>query len=1447
MASKANIGAKITLEGEKEYRQAISEINKSQNVLKSELKAVSAEFDGNANSIEALRAKNTVLLKLHEEQEKRLQTLRGALEDANKQYGEGSKQSQDWQIKLNNAYVNLNNLDKELDSNKKYLDEAKTSTNSTAKSIDNFGKEIKSVKEDTLDLGDVLKANLASQAIIEGVKSLGNAAKNAAQGVVDLATNAAAYADDMMTISTQTGISTDKLQAYNYMAELTDVSLEDMTKSMAKNIKSMSNAQSGSAKYADAYKRLKVEVTESNGKLRDSEDVYWDVIDALKNVKDQTERDSISMQLFGKSAQELNPLISIGSEGVANFTKEAERMGAILDDKTLNSLGAADDALQRFTQASDIAKRKIGAEMAPAFTEAADKITDKITEMDGSFGNFAGGALNVAVDGLGWIIDNANYITGGIGGIAAAMATFKAGSAIQTGMDLAIKGWQTYKNVTEAATIAQYALNVAQNLSPVGILATAVGALTAGMLIYKTSTGAASEATNEFKKEIEDAEEANNNYHESIKSSIQSRNDNNKSIDSEYGAIKKLSDSLYDLSDKEIKSNAEKAQMSSIVDQLNQTMPELNLSINEQTGLLNKQKSEVDKLINSNLEYAKVKAAQADLQNIAKEQYEAENRLAEAKEKINTLTDEFNSKVAINNQVMELEAKGWVWLSDSQKEYIKTNKNVLDDMSNLSNQMRITNDDISNTQNDIADLGKQWDSTNKYIGNHSDIDASTKSIDEFGNTIEETSDKTVKANEKSKKAIKELTDTYKNAVKDRTKDIKTAMGLFDEFALDTSVSGKKLMKNLQDQVQGMRDWAKNLQSLAKKGISEGLLKELQEMGPSAASQINALNKLSDAELKKYNDTWKEKSKLARKLAIDELSGLKDDTEKKIKELTKTTETELYNSGKNSANGFSKGFNDNSSHMLATVSGSMEEVIKDANKTLGIHSPSKVFEMIAQHTIEGFVLGVKNNKEMAKKSMDEIYDAILSKAQKTLDNYKVWHKVSLSEETAYWDEVRKQFKKGSQARIDADKEYLNALREAKEEEKSLNAEIYSNAQTKLDNYKVWHTMSVQDEIEYWDKIRKEITKGTQARYDADEKYLSAKKKQQEEEAELLKKQTEALNTYKDNAVKVQEDLVKNIEDANQKYNEALKSRTSEITSSMGLFSSFSANSVSGQDLLSNLQGQVTGLANWTTNLNNLKLKGIDTGLISELEQLGPSAAGEIAALNTLSESELNQYVNLWREKSRIAKDQAINELSGLKEETSTKIKELTDQANTDLTTYYNEYKKAMKDLGTSIKAPVEILKSTVTDDGKIIVENMTKSMKNEMSSKDTTDRLKSFNGIIEKSLQKLIEKAKSAGVGIAQGLTSGLQSYNLQSLNTSNQYVQNQIAGSYAINKAVSPVSGNNLSNYIGSTQKIILQTPIQIGNFNNYTSDDINTITDQMSFEVQRKVYGGGGIVLDRV
>ena len=279
-------------------------------------------------------------------------------------------------------------------------DKLTSSTKEEADALEEFGNEADKSGEKALSLGDIIKANLISDAIKAGLSALVDGFKAIGGAVSDCLQSGAAYADNLLTLSAQTGLSTDTLEKYNAVAELTDVSMDTLTNSMAKNIKSMSDARDGSKAYAEAYKKLGVEITNADGSLRDSETVYWETIDALKGITDETERDAMAMEIFGKKAQDLNTIIEMGSEGVAEYTDMAGSMGAVLGGEGLAALGALDDQMQIFSATTDATKNIIASAFAPSITSAMEGV------------NALGGAFNGLVAAVisGEGVDEAFYL-----------------------------------------------------------------------------------------------------------------------------------------------------------------------------------------------------------------------------------------------------------------------------------------------------------------------------------------------------------------------------------------------------------------------------------------------------------------------------------------------------------------------------------------------------------------------------------------------------------------------------------------------------------------------------------------------------------------------------------------------------------------------------------------------------------------------------------------------------------------------------------------------------------------------------------------------------------------------------------------------------------------------------------------------------------------------------
>lgn len=424
MANKEDtIKTKLAVDGEKEYKEACKGINGSLREIGSEMRLVSAEFADNAKSTQALTAKQDVLKKQLAEQAQKVKAAEDALRKLKeKGLDETNPAVQRMQTNLNNAKAEMVKTEKQLDS---------------------ISGELKQSKINWEAVGGVV--GKAGKAFGTALAALGTAAVGAASALAGLTVSASNYADDLITQSTFTRQSTDELQKYAYAARFVDVDMNTLTKSMGKNIKSMDNARKGSAAYSDAYKKLGVSVTGANGELRDSNDVYWECIDALGEVQNETERDALAMQLFGKSAQELNSVIDAGSEAFKGLGDEAEEMGFIMGEDAVKSLGAFNDKLQVLTAGMDGMKNSAslialpfldvlageGITILKDFSKGIQQANGDVSKMGGVVGKGISDVLNLVVKHLpGFVNMGVEMVKSLISGIAGNAPTLAA-AAVQ--------------------------------------------------------------------------------------------------------------------------------------------------------------------------------------------------------------------------------------------------------------------------------------------------------------------------------------------------------------------------------------------------------------------------------------------------------------------------------------------------------------------------------------------------------------------------------------------------------------------------------------------------------------------------------------------------------------------------------------------------------------------------------------------------------------------------------------------------------------------------------------------------------------------------------------------------------------------------------------------------------------------------------------------------------
>lgn len=375
MADNFKIGASLALDGEAEFKKAITDINKDMNVLGSEMKKVTAQFADNSNSVEALTAKQEVLNKQLNDQTLKVNTLKAALDGAKGEYGDNSDQVQQWQIKLNNAEAVLAKTESQLKQTTNQIDNFGKETNTAGNETKQLGEDFTKAEKKALSFGDVLKANLISDAVVGGIRAIGAAVAAMAQEFVQLATSAMDSADNLKKLSDETGLTTEQLQVMQYQGDDLGVSLDTMTGSMSKMINNMSSAKAGTGTAAEAFKTLGISVTDSSGNLRDSNAVYAETLAALGGVANETERTAIAQDIFGKSAVELNPLIKAGTDGLAELEAQAYATGAVMSEDTVAALDSLGDSLDHMKQSITTAAGTFVAQFAPALQEVSEGLT----------------------------------------------------------------------------------------------------------------------------------------------------------------------------------------------------------------------------------------------------------------------------------------------------------------------------------------------------------------------------------------------------------------------------------------------------------------------------------------------------------------------------------------------------------------------------------------------------------------------------------------------------------------------------------------------------------------------------------------------------------------------------------------------------------------------------------------------------------------------------------------------------------------------------------------------------------------------------------------------------------------------------------------------------------------------------------------------------------------
>jgi hypothetical protein len=208
---------------------------------------------------------------------------------------------------------------------------------------------------------------------IAGVIGLAGAAVGAAAGLTKLVMKATDTASNLVAMSDKSGIGVERLQELQYIGNQTGTSIDTMVGSITRLKRSMGDVATSEAMAAN-FDKLGVAVYNADGTLRDSELVFNDLIGALGAVSNETERDAIAMEIFGRSATELNPLILAGKDGMAAMTEEARNMGAVMSEEAVYGLEGFGDSIDSLKAAFGGIIGQVATAVLPIFTELTEKL-----------------------------------------------------------------------------------------------------------------------------------------------------------------------------------------------------------------------------------------------------------------------------------------------------------------------------------------------------------------------------------------------------------------------------------------------------------------------------------------------------------------------------------------------------------------------------------------------------------------------------------------------------------------------------------------------------------------------------------------------------------------------------------------------------------------------------------------------------------------------------------------------------------------------------------------------------------------------------------------------------------------------------------------------------------------------------------------------------------------
>ena len=527
--------------------------------------------------------------------------------------------------------------------------------------------------------------------------------------------------------------------------------------------------------------------------------------DVLQVLADSVDGDTTAFNNMWSSSEAGVGMLSILNSGTSKYNSLVQAMegstgAATTAFEKMSETG--EFAQQRFQNATENLKIAIGDELAPVLMELQQSGAD---------------AMEWATE----FVKEHPEVVAAVTALAAALAVLAA----------ALVGLLVVQQVTTAFTKFSAALLA----NPVGAVAVALTALTAAAVAFGAVMKDRTSESVKNRKAIEQCKDSYDELKDSMEEHAKERKESIKSAKTEAATYQNLADKLYELADKTNKTASDKAQMNTIVDQLNGAMPKLGLSVDETTGALNREKSAVDAVIDSMKQQALANAYQEQANKAASDLAEAQIQLSEAEEVLNDLRSQAVKKINEHNAAVQ---DGTESVQEMASSYAAAGEPV----DKYALQLNALSGQIKEQKEVVAGLQ----------GTTSEADERYKKIAEkayeYKTAVEESNQGVADSATEMSDEVKQAYEDMKTSIQNNLKGVVNA---YEDFSGGEEISAGDVVTHLKSAANGVDQWADNLITLAGRA-GEGMTKEffsyLVDLGPQSANLVKACTEMTKPQL-----------------------------------------------------------------------------------------------------------------------------------------------------------------------------------------------------------------------------------------------------------------------------------------------------------------------------------------------------------------------------------------------------------------------------------------------------------------------------------------------------------------------------------------------------------------------------------------------------------------------